>query len=166
MSANLLIRQLRFARSEMLRCIEGVSEEDAVKRVEPMNCISWTLGHLANQEQYLWLFIAQGKALYPGLYKLVGYGAPASQPPLAEMRAVWQAVTTAADAYLDTLTDERLLEFMVYKDKPMGENTGTLLQRNIFHYWFHTGNIYAARELLGHTNLPEYVGDMTSVAYR
>ena len=44
-----LITQLRFARSEFVRCLEGVSQEDAVKRLLPMNCISWIVGHLANR---------------------------------------------------------------------------------------------------------------------
>ena len=46
-----LITQLRFTRSEWLRALEGVSDEDARKRFLPMNSISWTIGHLAWQEQ-------------------------------------------------------------------------------------------------------------------
>ena len=42
--------QLRFARSEFIRCFEGVPPADACRRVEPMNCLSWTVGHLASQE--------------------------------------------------------------------------------------------------------------------
>ncbi|MCA9982061.1 MAG: DUF664 domain-containing protein, partial [Anaerolineales bacterium] len=56
-----LVTQLRFARSEFGRVLAGLSAEDAVKRLEPMNCISWMVGHLANQEQFYWLFLAQGK---------------------------------------------------------------------------------------------------------
>jgi hypothetical protein len=33
--------QLRFARSELQRCLEGLSEEEAVRRLQPMNCIRW-----------------------------------------------------------------------------------------------------------------------------
>lgn len=36
-----LVTQLRFARSEFVRCLDGVSEEDGVKRLLPMNCLSW-----------------------------------------------------------------------------------------------------------------------------
>jgi hypothetical protein len=43
---------------------------------------------------------------------------------------------------------------------------GTLLLRNIYHYWFHLGEAHAIRQLLGHTDLPEFVGDMTNVYYQ
>jgi hypothetical protein len=43
-----LVTQLRFARSEFVRCLDGVSDEDAIKRLLPMNCISWIIGRLAN----------------------------------------------------------------------------------------------------------------------
>jgi hypothetical protein len=55
-----LVTQLRFARSELVRCLEGVSDEDALRRFEPMNCISWIIGHLANQEHFYWVLAAQG----------------------------------------------------------------------------------------------------------
>ena len=45
-----LVTQLRFARSEFVRCLEGVSDEDARHRIMPMNCISWMVGHLAAQD--------------------------------------------------------------------------------------------------------------------
>jgi hypothetical protein len=47
---HLLVSQLHFARKEFVRGLEGVSDEDARKRILPMNCISWMIGHLANQE--------------------------------------------------------------------------------------------------------------------
>jgi len=39
-----LVTQLRFARSEFVRCLEGISDEDARHRIMPMNCISWMVG--------------------------------------------------------------------------------------------------------------------------
>ena len=83
-----LVTQLRFARSEFARCLEGVSAEDAVRRIMPMNCISWIVGHMANQEQAWWVFLGQGRLVAPGLNDLVGYRKPASTPPLEEM---WDA---------------------------------------------------------------------------
>ena len=36
-----------------------------------------------------------------------------------------------------------------------------------YHYWYHTGEIQAIRQMLGHSNLPEYVGDIeTEAPYR
>ena len=82
MSVHPLVTQLHFARSEFARCLEGVSAADACRRLEPMNCISWIIGHLANQEHRYWVMAAQERDLAPGLNDLVGYGKPASTPPL------------------------------------------------------------------------------------
>jgi len=166
MQPHLLVAQLRFARSEFKRGLEGVSEADAVRRFLPMNCISWMVGHLANQEHRYWVIFAQGKNVAPDLYELVGYGKPASTPPLAEMWAAWQTVTAAADAYLATLTPEILQTFLLRDGKPVDENVGTLLMRNIYHYWYHTGEAAAVRQMLGHTNLPEFVGEINQVPYQ
>ena len=43
---------------------------------------------------------------------------------------------------------------------------GTLLLRNTYHYWFHSGEASAVRQMLGHANLPDFVGDMREVPYR
>ena len=45
------------------------------------------------------------------------------------------------------------------------ESIGTLLLRNIYHYWFHTGEAHAIRQMLGHRDLPQFVGDMAAVRY-
>jgi hypothetical protein len=164
--AHLLVDQLRFARLEFQRCLEGVSTEDALKRLEPMNCISWIVGHMADQENRYWVFLAQGKKLAPELRNLVGFGKPPSTPPWAEMWTAWQEVTNAADPYLDTLTPAILEESLVWRDAPLPESIGTLLQRNIFHYWYHTGEASAIRQMLGHPNVPEFVGDISRAAYR
>ncbi len=166
MSIHPLVSQLRFARSEFVRCLEGVSEADAAQRLLPMNCISWFVGHLANQEQAYWVLIAQDKLVVPGLNDLVGFGKPASTPPLSEMWTAWRTVTTAADRFLESLSADRLVEHMMFKGKSRPESIGTMLQRNIYHYWFHTGEAHAVRQQLGHTNLPDFVGDMTSAIYR
>jgi len=163
--AHILVEQLRFARSELMRGLEGISAADACSRLYPMNCISWIVGHLANQEHTYWVRVAQHKDLYPELNALVGYGKPASTPALDEMMAIWAAVTRAADVFLDTLTPEKLQGFMERNGKPVDESTGTLLLRNIYHYWYHIGEAMAIRQQLGHTSLPEYVGEMNRAPY-
>jgi uncharacterized damage-inducible protein DinB len=160
-----LVLQLRFARSEFARCLEGVSEEDGIKRLLPMNSISWMVGHLANQEQAYWVMLAGKPLVAPELNGLVGSGKPASTPPLAEMWAAWKAVTQAADAYLDTLTVESLQEFFVRGERKLDESKGTLLMRNLYHYWFHTGEAHAVRQMLGHPNLPQFVGEIGKAPY-
>ena len=166
MQPHLLVTQLRFARSEFVRGLEGVSEEDAVRRLMPMNCISWIVGHLSNQEHRYWVMLAQDKDVAPGLVERVGYGKPASTPPLAEMWAIWKKVTVAADTYLDTLTPEILRTYLVRDGQPVDESVGTLLMRNTYHYWFHTGEAAAVRQMLGHQDLPDFVGEMNQAPYR
>ncbi len=112
-----LVTQLRFARREFARCLEGISDEDARNRLMPMNCISWMVGHLAAQEQYYFVFFPQGEVPHPQLNKLVGYGQPASTPPLAEMWQVWRDITAAADTFLDTLTAEQLNTYLELFEK-------------------------------------------------
>ena len=165
MQPHLLVSQLRFARSEFVRGLEGVSEEDARRRILPMNCISWMLGHLANQEHRYWVGLAQQDNVAPGLAELVGYGRPASTPPLKDMWAAWHTVTAAADKYLELLNPAMLQEFLLRDGQPVDENVGTLLMRNIYHYWYHTGEAAAVRQMLGHTHLPEFVGDMSAAAW-
>lgn len=164
--AHLLVEQLRFARSELVRCLEGVTDAEARRRFGPMNCMSWIVGHLASQENAYWVLMAQGKKIEPDLHRMVGTGHPASTPPLDEMWAAWRAVTGAADAYLETLTPATLQTHLEWKGQPRPESVGTMLLRNIYHYWFHTGEAHAIRQMLGHTDLPEFVGDMSGAAYR
>ncbi|MDX1415915.1 MAG: DinB family protein [Candidatus Promineifilaceae bacterium] len=161
-----LITQLRFARSEFQRCLEGVSADDGIKRLEPMNSISWMIGHLANQEHYYWVFLAQGQNVAGDLYKLVGFGRPATTPPLADMWEVWQRVTTTADPYLDALQAPLLTTHFEYRGETQRESIGTMLLRNIYHYWFHTGEAHAVRQQLGHSDLPQFVGNMSAALYQ
>lgn len=166
MTLHPLVTQLHFARSEFVRGLDGVPEGDGVVRIQPMNSIGWMVGHLANQEHRYWVMLAQGRDLAPGLVDLVGTGGPASTPPLAEMRSVWRTVTAAADEYLDTLTVARAGSFLLRDGRPVKESVGTLLLRNVYHYWFHAGEAAAVCQLLGHRDLPEFVGDMSAATYR
>ena len=44
-----LVQMLYLARKEFERNLVGLTDEDARKRIEPMNCISWIIAHVANQ---------------------------------------------------------------------------------------------------------------------
>lgn len=157
-----LVLQLRFTRSEFRRALKGVTAEEALRRFGPMNCISWMIGHLAWQEQMYWLTQPQGLTPAPQVNACAN-GQPASTPPLDEMWVAWQLVTETADAWLDTL-DSALLETHTIgrtkPHKPYRESIGTRLQRTIYHYWYHTGESQAIRQLLGHTGLPSFVGNI------
>lgn len=159
-----LVTQLRFVRSELQRALDGLSAEDGCRRVEPMNCISWMIGHLAHQENFYWVLWAQEKIIAPNLDALVGYGRPASTPPLDQMWAVWHQITSTADIYLDTLEPGMLQNHFEWQGQRTKESIGTLLQRAIYHYWYHIGEAMAVRQLMGHSNLPDFVGNLGSKA--
>ena len=159
-----LVEQFRFTRREFLRGLAGVSEDDATRHFAAMNCISWIVGHMAWHEQRYWLELAQGLLPYPQLNTVYAYGAPASTPALAEMLAVWHSVTAQADPFLGTLTTAALQQELLRNGKALGQSLGSALRRITYHYWFHTGEIQAIRQMLGQTNLPEYVGDIETEA--
>ncbi len=159
-----LVSQLRFTRSEFLRAVKGVGDEEARQRLLPMNCISWNIGHLAWQEQRYFLYRAQGQMLLPEVNRDFANGAPASTPPLQEMLEAWHAITAAADPWLDGLTPAKLQQHVISKGKPTAYIFGNLLQRVIYHYWYHIGENMAIRQQLGHNHLPQFVGAIDSQA--
>jgi uncharacterized damage-inducible protein DinB len=160
-----LILQLKFARSEFKRALRGLSEEDASKRLQSMNCISWNVGHLAWQEQRYFLYYGQGLMPHPEVQQAFAYGAPASTPSLKEVLHVWRKITRAADPWLESLTREMLLDPAVRPDgSQIGTTYGSLLLRVIYHYWYHIGENMAIRQMLGHTHLPEFVGNIDGQA--
>ncbi len=159
-----MIYQFRFTRREWLRGLEGVSDEDASRHFGPMNSISWTVGHLAWHEQRSWLQRAQGLVLFPRLNEEFRYGAPMTTPLLSEMLAMWQEVTLASDPFLDTLTSAQLQQPLLLRGQDVGQSYGSVLQRVIYHYWYHIGEIQAIRQMLGQPDLPEYVGDIEKEA--
>ncbi len=155
-----LVEQFRFTRSEWLRGLQGISEEDGARHFGQMNCIGWTVGHLAWHEQRYWLERAQGKILFPELNATYAYGAPMSTPSFRAALEIWQAVTAASDTFLDGLTTERLQTGLTLEGKSVGQTFGSALRRITYHYWYHTGEIQAIRQMLGHKDLAEYVGDI------
>lgn len=158
-----LVDQLRFTRSEWLRGLDGVSEEDAARHFGPMNSISWIVGHLAWQEHRYFVERGQGKNLFPTLHDVYRPGSPMTTPSLVGMRRTWDEVTHAADAYLDTLTSASLLADLPHTP-PIGQGIGTAVQKVIYHYWYHIGEIQAIRQMTGHIGLPDFVGEIEALA--
>lgn len=164
-----LVMQLRFTRREFQRALAGLTDAEARRRFLPMNCISWNIGHLAWQEQRYWIQRLQGKTLLPELDSSFCYGCPPITPPLDEMWAAWRTVTTAADPFLDMLTTEQLLAPRTFEVEggTFTTSAGNLLQRVIYHYWYHLGESMAIRQNLGQAGLPDFVGDLdTEAPYR
>jgi hypothetical protein len=155
-----LVDQFRFTRSEWLRGLAGVTEEDGARHFGQMNCISWIVGHLAWHEQRSFLQRPQDIVLFPKLNEIFAYGAPMSTPSLKEMLETWLAVTKAADPYLDTLTTELLLTDLLLNGEPVGQTRGTVLRRITYHYWYHLGEILSIRQMTGGKDLPDFVGEI------
>ena len=124
-----LVQMLELSRKEFERNLQGLTDDDARKRIEPMNCISWIIAHVANQHHMFFLVWPQGKEPDPR-YARYGYGSPASQPPLDEAMSLWRGACKDSEAWLQTVTVEGL-----QKSSPSpvtnGESWGTLLVRCI-----------------------------------
>ena len=164
--AHPMVEQLRFTRGEFLRCLEGLSLQDAYRRHGRMNCVSWTIGHLADHENRTFVFLGQGLVVQPELRKICGFGCPPSTPKLDDMWAAWREVTANADVFLDALTTEKLQDHFQWKGEALAESIGTMTQRVIDHYWYHLGEAHAIRQMLGQRDLPEFVGEMVDAPYR
>lgn len=162
--AHPLVDQLRFTRAEFMRAVKGVTIKDAAIRLLPMNCIAWNVGHLAWQEQRYFLYFSSGNILLPEINSEFAYGAPASTPSIKEMIKAWQTITRAADPWLDSLTSQKLLMTGTKDGKPMQYTFGNMLQRVIYHYWYHLGENMAIRQQLGHEKLPIFVGNIDTRA--
>lgn len=156
--------QLRFTRSEWLRGLDGVGEEDATRHFGPMNSIGWIVGHLSWQEQRYLLHRSRGLMPFPTIQEQFAYGAPMSTPSLREMLEAWRAVTTAADPFLNGVTTSDLLRDLPLDGKPSGQTLGSAIRRLTYHYWFHIGEVQAIRQMLGQRDLPEYVGAIEAEA--
>jgi len=156
------VEQLRFARSEFVRGLEGVSPEVAARQVGQMNSISWMIGHLAWHEQLSWLTRAQGITPVPALVELTANSGPRTNPDLAEMWAAWREVTALSDPWLDSLSPEQL-------ERPPGtsrsrQTVGTSLLRVTYHYFVHIGEASAVRQIVEGGTLPEFIGEIQDLA--
>ncbi|HLA17325.1 MAG TPA: DinB family protein [Candidatus Limnocylindrales bacterium] len=154
--AHPLVDQLRFTRSEFQRGIGDTPIADGNIQLGPMNSIGWIVGHMAWHEQLYWLTRMQGVTPVPALDDLVATGKPATTPPLDEMLEAWRTTTSAADAWLDRVSQASLAEPL--RSSPVPRTIGSALLRVTYHYWFHTGEILAIRQQLDHPDRPEFVG--------
>lgn len=152
------IDQLRFARAEWLRGLEGLSEADAAVRLEPMNSISWMVGHMAWHERECWFRRVRGLLVEPILDSFAT-GQPASVPSLAAVQAAWDRIVAGADPFLDALTTADLERPPAHDPRANPPIVGSQIQYVTYHCWSHIGEVSAIRQVLGHTGLAEYVGD-------
>jgi hypothetical protein len=162
--AHPLVDQLRFTRREWLRALDGIPEADGAQRLMPMNSIGWIVSHLAWHEQLSFLTRLQGITPIPAANEHGVSGDPASTPALSLALETWRAVTTATDPMLDALDTAALEAWLPRTRVPQTRTVGSTVQRVTYHYWFHVGEIIAIRQLLGHADVPEFVGDIDGEA--
>jgi hypothetical protein len=158
-----LVSQLYFTRTEWLRALADVSTEDGMRRFEPINPLGWMVGHLAWQEHRYWMQRGMNKVLVPEI-DAYGFGAPASSPDIQAMWQAWHTITAATNEYLERITPEMLNQPLPYDERPTPDVLGKMLLRQIYHYWYHLGESQAVRQMLGHQNLPTFIGNMKDVS--
>lgn len=156
-----LVQMLYLTRKEFDRNLQGLTDEDARKHIEPMNCISWIIGHVAYQHRAFFIDWFQDRDTDPR-YLPYRWGSPPSQPPLDEVMMLWQEACKDSESWLQAATNESL-QGICEKPFANGESWGTLLVRCIFHTWCHLGEISSIRQILGHKP-PQFV-DMHDWSY-
>ena len=109
-------------------------------------------------------FALSTKLPFPDIAKEFATGAPGTTPPLGRVLEAWRAITDEADPWLDQLSSPRLSARTISRGKPTQYVVGNLVQRVIYHYWYHCGENQAIRQALGHVRLPQFVGDIDGKA--
>ncbi len=154
------VEQLRFARAEWQRGLAGLSETDGAVRLEPMNSISWMVGHLAWHERLCWFRRAQGSRSSRSWMPSRRVSQRRSRS-LEAMWAAWDRVVAGADAFLEGLTTADLEQSAGRTTRArIRPSLGSQLQYVTYHYWSHIGEVSAVRQILGHQGLAEFVGDL------
>ena len=77
---------------------------------------------------------------------------------------MWQEVIRESQPLLDKLTSADLQAELLHDGKVVDQSYGSAMQRVIYHYWYHNGEVQAIRQMLGHRDLPEFVGEIEEQA--
>jgi hypothetical protein len=124
-----------------------------------MNSISWMVGHMAWHERQVWFRRARGLKVEPVL-DAFATGQSASVPSFAAMQAAWDRIVAGADPFLGNLTTADLEQRPQHDPRPNPPIIGSQIQYVTYHYWSHLGEVSAVRQILGHSGLAQYVGDL------
>ena len=160
--SHFLVEQYRFAIQEWLRGHQNLPADDALKRLEHANSIGWAVGHLAEFDQKVWVERVFGEPVTKTTKKF-GFRRPASTPELAKIMPLWEAIQTKTSEAMEPLTDADMREFpgvFGWTKQPVS----MVLLRMGWHYWYHLGEMQAIRQMLGHEDLPQYVGSIPAEA--
>jgi hypothetical protein len=137
---------------EFRRGIEGLTASEVLVRHEKadgstMNAIAWIVAHVAAH----W---TNARALASGEEPRAPRPPADGTPP--DYAEALELLRTATDdlGWVRAASDERMSTRYPRLDNEM---VGTFLMRAVLHTWFHTGEINAIRQLLGHPEI-RFVG--------
>lgn len=151
--------------ADLDRAVEGLSRDDAERRIGDASPISWTVAHCTHMVDS-WLNVNfQGKEPYALLHS-DNFRKGSTGDPVD-----WEAVQTAvrdvraaATPYLESITEDELDERRPYTGsiealRQTGFSPRYAMMRIAAHHYFHMGEIVAARGALGH-DVGDYPGVM------
>ena len=84
--------------------------------------------------------------------------------PFVNVRSTMLDDAASYVPFVDTMTSETLQLPFTSNSQPMPYNLGSRLLRMLYHYWYHTGENAAIRQMLGHTDLPQFIGEIEELA--
>ena len=148
-----IIYQYKITNNQVLNYINDINDSESKTVFEPLNCISWTIGHLARYNNLAFASRSRGVKV-PDKFRDFENGSPHSQKDLIYVKGLWLETLNATEKFLDSLEEKDLKkvpdnESYIELNKKEEENLGTFMTRRIFHSWNHLGEIASVRQLLG-----------------
>lgn len=157
-----------FAFFQFARGLEGLTDEEARTRLtkadgSQMNAISWIVAHVARQ----WRMLAERAIVQPRPSGLEPFRTGSDDPTPPPLELVLQALhdAKAANDWIAGADDALMCTVREgITSRTANESAGTYLMRDVLHTWFHTGEINAIRQMLGHPEIafvgPYMIGNM------
>ena len=142
-----IIDQYKITNNQVLNYINDISDEESKAIFTPLNCISWTLGHLSRYNNLTFAARLKGEQI-PEKFRDFENGSPHSQKDLSYVKGLWEQTLNDTDKFLDNIKEEDLNR-VLNNDSYDVDNLGTVMTRMIFHSWNHLGEIASVRQLLG-----------------
>jgi hypothetical protein len=142
-----------FAVDEFRRNLEGLSAEDALVRVSKadgssMNAISWSVQHIASH----WINVLS--LARTGEFDETALPSDDGTPPTYADALAFLHDGTSDLGWLAEAPEEVMQRRQAAF---RGESIGQFVLRAVLHTWFHTGEINAVRQALGHPTI-DFVG--------
>ena len=160
-----LAGMVREAWADFDRVVEGLTREDAERRLPNASAVSWTVAHCTHMVDS-WLNVSfQGTSPHPSLNgDSLRKGAAGDALDWNEVQVAVEEVRTIARHYLNALAEGDLDAKIEYTGsiealRSTGFTPRYALMRIAAHHYFHIGEIASARTALGH-DVGDYPGLM------